>query len=87
MAGERAHLTLGSISIILQSSKETALRDFARRVFFKADERIFGEDGVVGHLREEAAVQMRNKAAHDEVLGRGEAQAARKWAFAILKNL
>ncbi|MCB0070298.1 MAG: hypothetical protein KDE20_02520, partial [Caldilineaceae bacterium] len=81
------HLTLGSMSIILQSSKEVALRSFAGRSFAHAESSIFGDDGVAGLLNDEASLALRNRAAHDEVLSREDAQTARAWALAILARV
>jgi hypothetical protein len=63
LAGERDKLTLGSMQIILASSKEAAL------------------------LADDTAVALRNAAAHDQLMTRADAQAARAWAVGILEKL
>lgn len=70
-------LTLGSYMIILSSSKETALRRFLGRSLPDVE-------GLVTILNDEAMRDVRNKAAHDEVLSRDEASQARTWALGIL---
>jgi hypothetical protein len=84
MRGEKK-LTLGSFVIILSSSKETALRQFVSRQIPDAAHRVFGDNGLVMILSDEAMLDIRNKAAHDEVLSRDEAQQARTWAIQILE--
>ena len=76
MRGEKS-LTLGSYMIILSSSKETALRSTMQYT-------IPDVDGFVAVLTDEAMRDVRNKAAHDEVLSRDEARQARAWAVGIL---
>jgi hypothetical protein len=77
-------LTLGSFGIILSSSKETALRAFIGRQIHNAANRVFGADGAVALLNDDQMVHIRNKAAHDEVLTRTEAQTIRGWTLGIL---
>jgi hypothetical protein len=79
MRGEKS-LTLGSYMIILSSSKETALRSFMGRSLADVD-------GLVTILNDDAMRDVRNKAAHDEVLTRDEAQQTRAWAIGILGML
>lgn len=86
MRGEK-HLTLGSFPIILGSSKEVALRQFAATQFANAGQTLFSTVGVLGLLQDAANIELRNKAAHDEVLTREDAQNGRKWALAILQYL
>ena len=86
MRGEKK-LTLGSFVIILSSSKETALRQFVSRHIPNAAHRVFGDNGLVTILSDEAMLDIRNKAAHDEVLSRDEAQQARTWTMQILGML
>ncbi|MBS1964905.1 MAG: hypothetical protein JST60_03665 [Chloroflexi bacterium SZAS-1] len=86
MAGKK-HLTLGSFSIILSSSKETALRAFIGQRIASAETRVFGASGAFARLNDEHMVHIRNKAAHDEVLTRAEAEAMREWALAILRSM
>jgi hypothetical protein len=83
MAGKK-HLTLGSFVIILSSSKETALRAFIDKQIYDAANRVFGTAGAVALLSDDQMVHIRNKAAHDEVLTRTEAQAIRGWALGVL---
>jgi hypothetical protein len=80
-------LTLGSFMIILSSSKETALRTFISHTIPDATTRIVGTHGLVTLLNNEAMRDIRNKAAHDEVLSRNEAQEARSWAMQILRQV
>jgi hypothetical protein len=82
MVGKK-HLTLGSFGIILKST-EPALRAFIGQHIHDAANRVFGATGAVALLNDEQMVHIRNKAAHDEVLTRTEAQAIRAWAFGIL---
>jgi len=83
MRGEKK-LTLGSFMIILSSSKETALRTFISRTYPDAAQRVFGDKGLVATLNDEDMCDIRNKAAHDEVLSPDEAQQTRSWAMQIL---
>lgn len=76
MRGEK-DLTLGSYMIILSSSRETALRNFMGRSLSDVE-------GLVTILNDESMREVRNKAAHDEVLTRDEARQARVWALGIL---
>jgi hypothetical protein len=84
--GER-ELTLGSFPIILSSSKEPALRRFIESQVSNADTRFYGGGGVVGLLNDQAMVDIRNAAAHDERLGRDAAERMRAWALAILRGV
>jgi hypothetical protein len=86
MRGER-HLTLGSFPIILASSREPALHQFATTQFPDADTTLFSESGVLGLLQDDTSIQLRNKAAHDEVLSKDDAKNGRTWALSILKYL
>jgi hypothetical protein len=83
MRGEK-DLTLGSFMIILSSTRETALRNFISRIYTDAATRMFGTQGLVAILSDEEMRDIRNKAAHDEVLSRDEAQQTRSWAIQIL---
>lgn len=76
MRGEK-DLTLGSYMIILSSSRETALRNFMGRSLSDVE-------GMVTILNDVSMRDVRNKAAHDEVLTRDEARQARTWALGIL---
>ncbi|RLT36734.1 MAG: hypothetical protein DWI57_14410 [Chloroflexi bacterium] len=80
-------LTLGSLAIILQSSRETALRAYIQQCYPHAATSFFGAEGVAARLSDPASVQLRNAAAHDELLGRDAAQSARVWALGILRYL
>ena len=77
-------LTLGNFMIILRSSRETALQTFISRTYPDAAQRIFGTKGLVATLNDAGMLDIRNKAAHDEVLSRDEAQQTRSWAMQIL---
>ncbi len=83
MRGER-ELTLGSYMIILSSTKETALRGFVNRQIADAVHRVWGATGLVTILDDTAMRDIRNKAAHDDVLTRADAQQIRGWAISIL---
>ena len=83
MRGEK-DLTLGSFMIILSSTRETALRNFINRIYTESATRIFGSQGLVAILNDEEMRDVRNKAAHDEVLSRDEAQRTRTWAMRLL---
>ncbi|MFQ5593606.1 MAG: hypothetical protein ACE5HA_05615, partial [Anaerolineae bacterium] len=80
-------LTLGSMGIILPSSKEAALRAFVQQLYPRAGETFFGAGGVVERLQDERIIALRNQAAHDQTLGRQDARAARGWALGILRYL
>ncbi len=80
-------LTLGSMPIILASSKEPALRAFVQQIYPRAAQTFYGPGGVVERLQDPAAVALRNQAAHDQALPRSDAQAARAWALGILQYL
>ena len=86
MRGEK-DLTLGSFMIILSSSRETALRNFISRMYVDAATRMFGDQGLVIILNDEEMRDVRNKAAHDEVLSREEAQQTRSWAMKLLGHV
>jgi hypothetical protein len=79
MRGQRK-LTLGNFPIILSSSKETALRAFLGGYLSDLD-------GLAASLNDTTKVQIRNKAAHEEVLSRAEAQEIRAWALEVLGRL
>jgi hypothetical protein len=83
MRGEK-DLTLGSFMIILSSSRESTLRNFISRMYVDAATRVFGAQGLVNILNDEEMRDVRNKAAHDEVLSRDEAQQARTWVMKLL---
>lgn len=74
----KRQLTLGSYMIILNSSKEVALRNFMARSLPDANR-------LITLLDDEAMREVRNKAAHDEVLSRDEARQARTWAIGVLE--
>ncbi|MCL4876606.1 MAG: DUF559 domain-containing protein [Anaerolineae bacterium] len=76
MRGEK-ELTLGSYMIILGSSRETALRGFISRI-------VSDVEALATTLNDTTMRDVRNKAAHDEVLSRDEAQQTRAWAIGIL---
>jgi very-short-patch-repair endonuclease len=76
MRGEK-ELTLGSYMIILSSNRETALRGFISRI-------VSDVEGLATTLNDTTMRDVRNKAAHDEVLSRDEAQQTRTWAIGIL---
>jgi len=86
MRGEK-DLTLGSFMIILSSSRETALWNFVGRIYTDAATRMFGAQGLVSILNDEEMRDTRNKAAHDEVLSRDEAQQVRSWTMKILGHI
>jgi hypothetical protein len=86
MRGEK-ELTLGNFMMILSSSQETALRNFISRTILDATTHVFGPYGLVTLLNNEAMRDIRNKAAHDEVLSRDEAQETRAWAMQILRQV
>ncbi len=87
MAGKR-ELTLGSMNIILRSSKERAFRQFvSARLFPDADDTVFSQDAMLALLDEQSIRRFRNGAAHDEVMERDDAEAARAWALSILRYL
>jgi hypothetical protein len=86
MRGEK-DLTLGSFMIILSSSRETALRNFISHTYADAATRVFGTQGLVTILNDEEMRDIRNKAAHDEVLSRDEAQQTRSWTMKILGHI
>jgi hypothetical protein len=66
---------------------ETALRNFLSHTIRDATNRVFGTHGLVTLLNNAAMRDIRNKAAHDEVLSRDEAQEARVWAMQILRQV
>ncbi|MDX2136479.1 MAG: Eco57I restriction-modification methylase domain-containing protein [Chloroflexota bacterium] len=76
MRGEK-ELTLGSYMIILSSNRETALRGFISRI-------VSDVEALATTLNDTTMRDVRNKAAHDEVLSRDEAQQTRTWAIGIL---
>ena len=86
MRGER-HLTLGSMNVILMSSKEMALREFVQQLYPRALQTFFATGGLIERLNDQAAVDLRNSAAHDQALTREDARAARAWALGILEYL
>ncbi len=68
-------------------SKEQALSRVVRRIYPRADETVYGPNGLVALLKDEASVRLRNAAAHDQVLDRAAAEAVRSWAFKVLRLL
>jgi hypothetical protein len=86
MRGEK-DLTLGSFMISLSSTRETALRNFISRIYADAATRMFGAQGLVVILNDEEMRDIRNKAAHDEVLSRDEAQQTRTWVMKLLGHV
>ena len=54
------------------------------RIYPDAAQRVFGAKGLVATLNNEGMLDIRNKAAHDEVLSRDEARQTRSWAMQIL---
>jgi hypothetical protein len=83
MRGEK-DLTLSSLIIVLGRSRETALQNFIGRMYPDAAARVFGPQGLVNILNGEEMRDIRNKAAHDEVLRRAEAQQTRTRAMKLL---
>jgi len=83
----RRELTLGSFPRILSSSREPALRRFVESQIPDAPTRFYGSGGVVSLLNDQAMIDIRNAAAHDERLERDAAQQMRAWAFDILRGL
>ena len=79
--------TLAVISDIMRSKKELAPCAFAGRIYVDAEATIFGDEGVAGLLVDKANIGRRNRAAHDTVLSREDALAARAWALGILARL
>jgi hypothetical protein len=77
MRGEK-ELTLGSYMIILSSNRETALRGFISRI-------VSDVEGLATTLNDTTMRDVRNKATHDEILSRDEAQQTRTWAIGILR--
>jgi hypothetical protein len=77
MTGKRKHLTLGNYNWIVPSSKEKQLKSFMQSVFTDAEV-------IVQAFKDNALTQIRNKAAHDEVMTRDEARQMRAWAVGIL---
>ena len=80
-------LTLGSMNIILPSSRETALRAYIRKLYPDSDQRFFGPDGIVQRLDDPESLELRNNAAHDQRLSEKDARKVRAWAFDILRKL
>lgn len=66
-------------------ANEAALRAYADRAFVDAATTIFGNAGVVGLLTGKAAIELRNRAAHDTVLTSADVLQAR--ALGILRLL
>jgi hypothetical protein len=75
------------MNIILPSSRETALRDYIRKLYPDSDQRFFGPDGVVALLNDPVSLELRNAAAHDQTLSKEDARKVRAWAFDILRKL
>jgi hypothetical protein len=63
------------------------LQTFISRIYSDAAQRVFGAKGLVATLNDEGMLDIRNKAAHDEVLSRDEAQQTRSWAMQILEQV
>ncbi len=83
MLGKRK-LTLGNFMILLSSSKEIALRSFVSLQIADAATRVYGPSGMAKTLNDNAIRDIRNKAAHAEVIIRSEAQQVRVWTIGIL---
>ena len=77
MSGKQKNLTLGNYVFIVPSSNEAALHKFMRTVFGD-------ESAIITAFKDNEQIEVRNKAAHDEVLSRDEARQARAWAVGIL---
>lgn len=76
MQGKRK-LTLGNYSFILPSSSETSLRNFVTKL-------VTNLQALTDAFKDKTKVDLRNKAAHAEVLSRDEALQIREWAIGIL---
>ncbi|MFD3163860.1 hypothetical protein ACFMKP_07955, partial [Herpetosiphon sp. NSE202] len=83
MQGTR-HLTLGNFPIMLNSKSEQALRSFVSQRF--SERNMFGPDGLAETLNNDSMRKLRNKAAHDEVIPRSEAEQLREWALQVLRS-
>jgi hypothetical protein len=83
----KVELTWGNMIFFMPSSKEKALRQFIGEIFPTAAAVWFGPGGVIDAMKDETALKRRNKAAHDQILTRAEAEAHREWAFNILRHL
>ena len=66
---------------------EEFVRWFGADLYAGAAQRVFGAKGLVATLNDESMLDIRNKAAHDEVLSRDEAQQTRAWAMQILEQV
>ncbi len=66
------------------SRRSYTLRNFISRTIPDATNRVFGTNGLVTVLNDDAMRDIRNKAAHDEVLSHDEAKQTRVWARRIL---
>lgn len=76
MQGKR-HLTLGNYGFILPSSSEPSLRAFLGKL-------VTNLQSLIDAFKDQTRVDLRNKAAHAEVLTRDEALQIRAWAVGIL---
>ncbi|XSG77558.1 Eco57I restriction-modification methylase domain-containing protein [Herpetosiphon llansteffanensis] len=79
----KRHLTLGNFPIMLNSKSEQALRGFVSQRF--SERNMFGPGGLAETLNNDSMRQLRNKAAHDEVIPRSEAEQLRAWALQVLR--
>jgi hypothetical protein len=73
-------LTLGNYPHIIPSSREPKLRQFMTPLFTNLQV-------VIDAFKDNAQIDLRNKAAHAEVLTKAEAQQIRAWVLNILKQL
>jgi len=87
MAGKKK-LTLGNFAFIF-TSQEKALRAFADKQYPGQGQALFFDksNGVRALLNDQASLDLRNKAAHAELLSKEDARNGRDWALAILKFL
>src|SRR5690606_11033738 len=79
MNSER-NLTLGNYLFIIPSSSEPQLRQFMTPLFTNLQV-------VIDAFKDNKQVELRNNAAHAEVLTKAEAQQIRAWVLNILKQL
>ena len=79
-------LTLGNYPFLF-SSKEATFRAYVQsNLYPDADTRIFGAGGIAGLLTMDQ-INSRNGSAHEDVVPRDRAAAAREWALKILDFL
>lgn len=76
MRGE-AHLTLGNYGYILPSSRERVLQGFMGKIFGDVQ-------SLTDAFKDSTQVEIRNKAAHEDVLTRAEAEQVRAWVIKVL---